>query len=210
MSITTGTLLCILGMTIAVAAFTPADYTAERCSNSPDNESAETAVETYLRRIPKIYDFSRPYPALKFGGITFTALNITGLGDLWPYRPLRIYCTRSRSVVEASLSTAEPLRLILSMRTCSGVSANLTLFAASARLTAIFNVHQADGQVSLKLDSVYTEDVENVALYIDGLGGSIRGIVRVIDLILYPHLEALWRWILRSDIQFIMEEQERE
>lgn len=207
-----GTLLCIIGVATAVAAFTPEDYT-ERCRNLPHEDSAKTAIETYLRKIPKMYDFSRPDRPFKSGGIVFTALNITGLGDLWPYRPPRIYCTSNRGVVEASLFAAVPLQLILSVETCSEVKANLTLSAASARLTAIFNIDerlQADGKLSLKLGSVYPEDVENVALSIQGLGGPVDVIVRSIGVVLNPHLETFWRGILRSDIQYIMNKPERD
>lgn len=176
-------------------------FVADRCQNVPDFDWAES-VNSYLRKIPDTITLPGPaislIPEIKIG-----PLKVTGLGDLWSYKPPTSFCAGNTTFVDAHVFAHKPLRFYVDWKTCSGQQGKFGIRVSSNNLRLVF-VGLDENNKGMWLFKLFPESLEDPALLLDGGNEFLRTAASISNIIIMPHIELLWSMFLRRDARYLI------
>ncbi|XP_050038079.1 uncharacterized protein [Dermacentor andersoni] len=205
MAALTGALAVLLTLHVCTAEETPFSVSIGPCPGIPQVDFTER-ISTYLRRIPNNLTLPHFYERNEAMGLQLGNPTLTGLGDLWTYKPYTSACfAQTTTYVEVVAFARVPLVTTVNWRDSSGGSGHMGVKVSSSQLRLVFKVAPtSDDPVKLELSRIYPVSLEDAEMFTSGAPMWFSRMVHYSSVIMKHQIEQFWSYLLRRDAQFLI------
>ncbi|XP_075556750.1 uncharacterized protein LOC142588818 [Dermacentor variabilis] len=153
-------LAVLLTLHLCTAEETPFSVSIGPCPGTPQVDFTER-IRTYLRQIPNNLTLPHLFEGNEEMGLELGNPTLTGLGDLWAYKPYSSACfAQTTTYVEVVAFARVPLVATMNWRGCTGGSGHMGMKVSSSQLRLIFKVAPtSDDPAHLELSRIYPQTV---------------------------------------------------
>ncbi|XP_037576755.1 uncharacterized protein LOC119458977 [Dermacentor silvarum] len=186
-------------------AETPFSVSIGPCPGIPQVDWTER-INAYLRGIPNNLTLPEFLQGNEAMGMDIGSPTLTGLGDLWAYKPYSSACfAQTTTYVEVIAFARVPLVATVSWKGCTGGSGHMGIQVSSSQLRLVFKVTPtSDDPTHLELSRIYPVSLEDAEMFISGAPKAITRMVHYTSVIMKHQIEQFWSFLLRMDAQFLI------
>ncbi|XP_065286032.1 uncharacterized protein [Dermacentor albipictus] len=175
-----------------------------RCDKAPDVDWTES-INAYLRRIPDTITIPGPTEKTWIMGLKTSSIEVTGLGNLWAYKPPHSFCASNRTVIEAVVFAGDPLGIKVEWKTCTGSRGKLGTKVSPSKLRIYFVAEPTpEDPYRIRLQNIEPDSLDDPQLYLTGAHPAIISFVQALGIVGMPHLQLLWSRFIRVDVMSLI------